>query len=66
MTLDQYLSRNGITETEFASLIGVKQSTVNRLRKGQVPNKDLMGVIFIKTNGHVSANDFFGIGEQAA
>jgi DNA-binding Xre family transcriptional regulator len=66
MTLDQYLTERGIKEADFAAMIDVTQSTVNRLRKGQVPNKDLMAAIFVKTGGAVSANDFFGIGEAAA
>ena len=66
MTLDQYLAANEIKEADFATKIGVTQSTVNRLRKGQVPNRDLMAMIFVKTGGAVRADDFFGIGEAAA
>ena len=66
MTLDQYLAANEIKEADFATKIGVTQSTVNRLRKGQVPNRDLMATIFVKTGGAVRADDFFGIGEAAA
>ncbi len=63
MTLDQYLTDNGITEATFAKAIDVDQSTVNRLRKGQVPNKALMAAIFDETAGAVRADDFFGLGE---
>ena len=69
MTLDSYLAANKITEADFAALIGTTQSTVNRLRnKGQIPSKELMAAIFIKTGGAVRADDFFGIGtsENAA
>ena len=66
MTLDRYLSEHAITEAEFAAKIGVTQSTVNRLRKGQVPGKELMLAIVEETGGVVRADDFFGIGEQAA
>ncbi len=66
MTLDQYLTANDIKEADFAALIDVTQSTVNRLRKGQVPNKPLMERIFVKTGGAVRADDFFGIGQAAA
>jgi hypothetical protein len=65
MTLDQYLARNGITETAFAALIGTSQPNVHRIRNGQIPGKDLMGLIYIKTGGQVTANDFYGIGEDA-
>ncbi len=61
MTLDQYLTKDGIKEADFAKLVGVTQSTENRLRKGQIPNKDLMAVIFEKTGGSVRADDFFEI-----
>lgn len=63
MTLDQYLAAREIKEVDFAAEIGVTQSTVNRLRKGQVPSKELMAAIFVKTGGAVRADDFFGIGE---
>lgn len=66
MTLDQYLTDNGIKEADFADLIGATQSTVNRLRKGQVPGKPLMAVIFEKTGGAVRADDFFGLSGKAA
>lgn len=66
MTLDNYLTDSEITETAFAALIGVDQSTVNRLRKGQVPGKPLMATIFEKTDGAVRADDFFGLTGEAA
>lgn len=63
MTLDSYLTANKITEADFAALIGSTQSTVNRLRKnGQIPSKELMAAIFMKTGGAVRADDFFDIG----
>ncbi len=61
MTLDQYLAECQIREADFAAMIGATQSTVNRLRKGQVPGKELMAEIVRATNGTVTANDFFGI-----
>jgi hypothetical protein len=65
MTLNDFLSSTGMTETDFGHKILVTQSTVNRLRKGQVPNRDLMRLIFEKTNGQVTANDFFGLNDPA-
>lgn len=61
MTLDSYLKENAMTEADFASLIGVQQSTVNRLRRGSVPTKDVMGRIVAATDGKVRADDFFGL-----
>lgn len=61
MTLDQYLADRQIKEADFAAMIGATQPTVNRLRKGQVPGKELMTAIFAATDGAVTANDFFDI-----
>lgn len=63
MTLNDYFAGNAsLTEAEFASQIGVDQSTVNRLRKkGQIPKPAVMTRIYEHTNGAVTANDFFGI-----
>lgn len=62
MTLDAYLTaRSDMTEAKFAGLIGVDQSTVNRLRKGQIPTPPVMTKIYEHTHGAVTANDFFGI-----
>lgn len=66
MKLDQYLADNGITEADFAALIGTSQPNVHRLRKGQIPGKELMSVIFEKTDGAVRADDFFGISANEA
>lgn len=59
MTLDQFLADRQIKEADFAAKIGATQPTVNRLRKGQVPGKELMAAIFAATDGSVTANDFF-------
>jgi transcriptional regulator with XRE-family HTH domain len=65
MTLDAYLNAKSIKEADFAALLDVSQSTVNRLRRGSVPSKDLMAKIFAATGGAVRADDFFGIGAAA-
>lgn len=61
MTLNHYLETATMTEADFAKLIGSTQSTVNRLRKGQIPSRDLMVSIVKATDGQVTANDFFGV-----
>ena len=61
MTLDHYLSAAEIKEADFAEQIGTTQSTVNRLRKGQIPSRDLMVAIVKATDGQVTANDFYGV-----
>lgn len=65
MTLDNYLKGVGLTEAQFADRIGVHQSTVNRLRAGSIPSKELMARIVEVTDGHVRADDFYGLGETA-
>lgn len=61
MTLDQWLAENRLTEAEFAPRIGVTQSTVNRIRKGQMPSRDTIEAIFRETSGEVTANDLAGL-----
>ena len=59
MTLDEYLTKNGITETAFAQEIDVSQSYVHRLRTNQTwPSKEVAVRIRAKTDGHVTADDF--------
>lgn len=66
MTIKEYLKASRLTEAVFAERIGVGQSTVNRLRNGQIPGKALMARIYEETGGAVTANDFYGLGEAAA
>lgn len=61
MTLDEYLTKNDITEAQFAALVGVNQSTIHRLRKRAVPSRDLMVRIYEATRHCVRADDFYGI-----
>lgn len=66
MTLEAYLKANGIKEADFAALIGVEQSTVNRLKRGSVPSREVMARIFDATDGIVRADDFFGLSDRSA
>ncbi len=50
-----------MTDQFFAELIGVERSTVTRLRGGQIPKKLVMQAIVEKTEGQVTANDFFEV-----
>ena len=61
MKLDQYLSELGLTEAEFARLTGLYQSTVHRLKRGQIPGPATMARVTEATGGKVTANDFYGI-----
>lgn len=62
MTLDAYLSENGISEAAFAQLVGTSQPNIHRMRKqGQTPNRALMAEIVKATGGKVQPNDFYGL-----
>jgi transcriptional regulator with XRE-family HTH domain len=65
MTLDEYLSsardRSGLTETQFAQLVGASQSYINRLRRNEcLPSFTLAKRIRVATGGQVTASDFEG------
>lgn len=60
--LSEYLENNGLTQSEFASLIGVKQATVSRYLAGEsIPEPEIMSKIFKKTKGEITPNDFYGV-----
>lgn len=62
MKLSTYLETNGLSDADFAALIGVDRSSVTRMRAGnQTPSLRTMQTIAEKTGGAVTANDFFGI-----
>ena len=59
MTLDQYLSRNGITTPTFARTLGMDASAVWRIRYDKVrPDWKTVEAIVRATSGAVMANDF--------
>lgn len=60
MTLDEWLTQNGISETKFASRIGRTQATVNRIRRGiKAPSASVARAIRRETGGAVTPNDLF-------
>lgn len=62
MKLSAYLKHRGITGLAFAEMIGVAPSTITRLATGSVPRKPgTMLLIYEKTGGLVTPNDFFDI-----
>lgn len=61
MKLETYLSERSISDATFAQAIGVDRSSISRMRRGQIPSKDVMVKIADATGGKVTANDFFGI-----
>jgi hypothetical protein len=62
MTLNQYLSDEGIDDQAFAKLLRCDRSTIYRIRKcGQRPSPALMKKIALATDGKVQPNDFYGL-----
>lgn len=59
MKLDDYLSERKMTEAEFGRLVGLSQSRVNRIRRGEGrPSWDVIPRIVQATKGKVTAADF--------
>ena len=60
MKLSAYLEQTGLSDAEFAALIGVNRSTVSRLRRtDQCPSRQTIAAIAKVTEGKVSADDFW-------
>lgn len=61
MTLDDFLRDQQLTNAAFAAKVGTDQSTIARLRKGQVPTPKVMLAILEHTGGKVRPDDFYGV-----
>lgn len=60
MKLKDWLARESLTETAFASRVGCSPSTINRLCRGYItPSRSLLRTIAEKTDFLVQPNDFF-------
>jgi transcriptional regulator with XRE-family HTH domain len=67
MRLEQYLSENDISLSDFAATIGRSVATVSRItRDRNRPDWKTMERIVAKTNGEVRPNDFLGGQTEAA
>lgn len=58
MTLDQYLTLTGETNTAFGARVGISQSQIGRLRGGWKPSWDAIVAIEKATGGKVTPNDW--------
>jgi len=59
MKLADYLSSRGLTDEAFASLVGMSQSQISRIKRGiSRPSWSAVEVIERATGGEVSASDF--------
>lgn len=67
MTLKQWRERNGISQEAAARLFGVRNATVvSKWEIGrQLPRKQYMRAIYLKTGGMVTPNDFYDLPELA-
>ena len=62
MTLKDWLEESGVEPSVFAERIGRTSESVRRYVNGaRIPDRETMPLIFEKTDGRVTANDFFGI-----
>ncbi len=60
MTLGDYLEANGITAAAFAAKVDVSPVAVHRyVRRGRVPERDVMQRIVDATSGQVRPDDFY-------
>ncbi len=62
MTLSEYLRRNNLTATAFASKIKRSISTVTRIAKGEImPDYETVRAIFLATGGNVEPASFYDL-----
>ena len=67
MTLDQYMSEQGLSDAEVAALVECDRSRINRLRRGkELPSLRLAVRIQNMTKGTVMPADFVARYEQVA
>lgn len=63
MTLDIWLTRRGLNNTEFAEMIGVDRSQISRIRRRlQVPTPETGRKIVAVTKGQVGWRDLMVVG----
>ena len=66
MTLREWLDAHDKTNAQFAEMIGRTAEAVRRYALGtRIPDRETMPLIIEATEGSVTANDFFGIAEDA-
>ena len=63
MQLKGYLSDNKITVRQFSVMSDIPEDTLHKyIYKVRIPNKQNMKIIYQKTNGEVTPNDFYEVG----
>lgn len=67
MKLETYLKDNSLTDEAFASIVGVSQSQISRIKRGKSwPTRDLVNRIAEVTSGAVTANDLAVVASEEA
>ena len=67
MKLDAWLETSGTRDNVFAKRIGVSRVTLFRIKTGRrIPEREVMEKISAETDGAVTPNDFYDIGEPGA
>jgi transcriptional regulator with XRE-family HTH domain len=67
MTLASWLSREEISDADFAERIGVSRQALWRYKSCErVPRPEIMARIHVETGGAVTANDFFAPATESA
>lgn len=64
MKLKDWMARQGITQTQFADMSGISQSTISRLTAEPPmlnPSRKIVRAIVAATGGCVTANDLFDL-----
>ncbi|WP_168377324.1 helix-turn-helix domain-containing protein [Sphingomonas sp. Leaf343] len=60
--LDSFMKQNGMTDAQFAALIGRDRSLVNRLRNGSaLPTLEVAAIIERETDGSVPMNGWLAL-----
>jgi transcriptional regulator with XRE-family HTH domain len=65
MKLYEWQTKHGLSDVKMAKLVGVDQSTINRINNGRTkPSGQTLARIEEVTSGAVSAKDFFPNGNR--
>ena len=65
MKLREYIKNNNFTIESFSDLCNVSYTTfIKWVYDKRIPSKNYMKIIYKKTNGEVTPNDFYNIYEK--
>tara|TARA_B100001059_G_scaffold185013_1_gene186700 strand:- start:715 stop:912 length:198 start_codon:yes stop_codon:yes gene_type:complete len=65
MKLKEYIKSNGFTLESFSDLCGISYTTfIKWAYAKRIPSRSYMRIIYRKTNGKVSPNDFYDLEDK--